>query len=219
MHDRKRGGSEGTHCHHDKRRMKDNRGLLERKRRGGNPPGHTWKTDDMDGRLQCQAQGMARRRRQRMLIDRQKRMRPPHVGKEEGDEGNGPERNTRRQGTEKPSKIDLIFTNAKAKAFPPQEVVNSNHRAIAAKVEEWTGKEETERPKTSYKGCDWQSMEERMEKKQRPRTAEKFQGMMDKAIRELPKVRGDGQNRLLADLLRLRRDSRMLARQKEKHEG
>ena len=85
-------------------------------------------------------------------------------------------------------------------------------------MEEWTGKGEAEKPKTSYKGCDWQSVREKMEGKQRPKTAEEFQAMMDEAIRELPKVRGDGQNRLPADLLRLRRDSRKLARQKEKHE-
>ena len=45
---------------------------------------------------------------------------------------------------------------------------------------------------------------------------EKFQEMMDEVVMSLPKQRGDGQNRLPADLLRLRRETRRKARQGEK---
>ena len=124
----------------------------------------------------------------------------------------------RRQGMELPSKIDLIFTNAEATAYPPQEIANSDHSAISAKIEEWTGKEEEERRKTNYRACDWEGIKEKMKKRERPRTAEEFQKLMDDAIKSLPKKRGDGQNRLPADLLRLRRETRRLARKKEKHE-
>ena len=124
---------------------------------------------------------------------------------------------TRKQGLELPSKIDLIFTNADAKAYPPQEIANSNHSAIAVKIEEWAGREEEDRRKTNYRGCDWEDIQERM-KKQRPTTAEEFQRMMDGIVTSLPKQKGNGQNRLPADLLKLRRETRKKARQGEKHE-
>ena len=130
----------------------------------------------------------------------------------------GHKEHTRRQGLEVPSKIDLIFTNAEATAYPPQEIANLDHSAISTKIEEWTGKEEKERRKTNYRACDWENIKEKMKKKERPKTAEEFQTLMDDTIRNLPKKRGDGQNRLPADLLRLRRETRKLARKNEKHE-
>ena len=57
-----------------------------------------------------------------------------------------------------------------------------------------------------------------MKKEEKPTTAEEFQKMMDKEIGRIPRRRGDGQNRLLADLLTLRRQTWKLARKKEKHE-
>ena len=130
----------------------------------------------------------------------------------------GEKEHTRKQGLELLSKIDLIFTNANAKAYPPQEIANSDHSAIAVKIEEWAGKEEEDRRKTNYRGCDWEDIQERMKKRRRPTTAEEFQEMMDEIVANLPKQKGNGQNRLPADLLRLRRETRKQARQKEKHE-
>ena len=129
----------------------------------------------------------------------------------------GKKEHTRKQGTELPSKIDFIFMNSKAKSYKPQEVANSDHNAIAAKIEERTGKGREEKRKVDYRKCEWERIRERMEKQERPRTAEEFQKMMDDAIANLPKRRGEGQNRITADLLRLRRATRKLARRKEKH--
>ena len=41
---------------------------------------------------------------------------------------------------------------------------------------------------------------------------------MDTEVRKVPRKRGDGQNRLPADLLALRRQTRKLAKDKERHE-
>ena len=57
-----------------------------------------------------------------------------------------------------------------------------------------------------------------MENRRRPTTGEEFQEMMDDVIRTLPRKKGGGQNRLPKDLLQLRRETRKMARQKEKHE-
>ena len=91
----------------------------------------------------------------------------------------GRKEHTRKQGLELPSKIDLIFTNAEAKAYPPQEIANSDHSAIAVNIEEWAGREEEDRRKTNYRGCDWEDIQERMKKRKRPTTVEEFQEMMD----------------------------------------
>ena len=130
----------------------------------------------------------------------------------------GRKEHTRKQGTELPSKIDLIFTNAKAESYPPQEIANLDHSAITAKIEEWAGKEGTEKKKADYRRCDWERIKEKMEKAEKPKTGEEFQEMMDDAISNLPRKRGDGQNRLPVDLLQLRRETRKIARQREKHE-
>ena len=130
----------------------------------------------------------------------------------------GRKEHARKQGLELPSKIDLIFTNADAKAYPPQEIANSDHNAIAVKIEGWAGREEEERRKTNYRGCNWEDIQEKMKKQRRPTTAEDFQRMMDEIAADLPKQKGNGQNRLPADLLRLRRETRKKARQGEKHE-
>ena len=130
----------------------------------------------------------------------------------------GKKEHTRKQGTELPSKIDLIFTNADAKSYPPQEVANSDHSAIMAKIEEWAGKGEIEKRKANFRTCDWERVKEKMEKAERPTTGEEFQRLMDDAISSLPRKRGDGQNRLPVDLLQLRRETRRMARHKEKHE-
>ena len=70
----------------------------------------------------------------------------------------------------------------------------------------------------NYKRCDWDMVLENMKKGKRPESAEEFQDMMDEEIKEIPRRRGDGQNRLPADLLELRRQTRKLARKNEKHE-
>ena len=57
-----------------------------------------------------------------------------------------------------------------------------------------------------------------MKKEKKPTTAGEFQKQMDKEIEKIPRRRGDGQNRLPADLLALRRQKRKLARKREKHE-
>ena len=64
----------------------------------------------------------------------------------------------RKQELELPLRIDLIFTNANAKAYPPQEIANSDHSAIAVKIEEWTGREGGDRRKTNYRGCNWEDV-------------------------------------------------------------
>ena len=130
----------------------------------------------------------------------------------------GRKEHTRKQGTELPSKIDLIFTNAKAETYPPQEIANSDHSAITAKIEEWAGKEGTVNRKADYRKCDWERIKEKMGKAKRPTTGKEFQKIMDDAISNLPRKRGDGQNRLPIDLLQLRRETRKMARKKEKHE-
>ena len=124
---------------------------------------------------------------------------------------------TRKQGTELPSKMELIFTNDQATAYPPQEIVNSDHRAISAKITERTTKAAT-REKAHYQYCDWDTAREDICLEKRPSTTEEFQAMMDKAVAKVPKRRGDGQSRLPADLQALRRQTRKLARKKEKHE-
>ena len=129
----------------------------------------------------------------------------------------GRKEHTRKQGMELTSKINLIFTNASAKAYPPREIANSDHSAIAVKIEAWTGREKEDKRKTNYRGCNWESIQEKMRGRKRPTTAEEFQKIMDDVVNSLPKQRGDGQNRLPADLLRMRRETRKMARQKEKH--
>ena len=129
----------------------------------------------------------------------------------------GRKEHTRKQGLELPSKIDLIFTNAQATAYPPQEIANSDHCAISAKITEETTRKTT-KEKANCRQCDWDTVLERMKKEGKPTTAEEFQEMMDKEIRRIPRRRGDGQNRLPADLLALRRQTRKLVRRKEKHE-
>ena len=76
----------------------------------------------------------------------------------------------------------------------------------------------TTKEKANYRRCDWDTVLENMKKEKRPTTADEFQEMMDKEIGKIPRRRGDGQNRLPADLLALRRQMRKLARSKEKHE-
>ena len=129
----------------------------------------------------------------------------------------GKKEHTRKQGLELPSKIDLIFTNAQAIAYPPQEIVNSDHCAISAKITKKITRE-TNKGKANYKRCDWDTVLERMKKEEKPTTAEEFQKLMDKEIERIPRRRGDGQNRLPADLLALRRQTRKLTRKREKHE-
>ena len=128
----------------------------------------------------------------------------------------GRKEHTRKQGLELPSKIDLIFTNAQATVYPPQEIANSDHCAISAKINEETRKAET-REKANYRKCNWNTVLENMKKGRRPESAEDFQDMMDKEVKKIPRRRGDGQNRLLADLLELRRQTRRPARKNEKH--
>ena len=48
----------------------------------------------------------------------------------------GRKEHTRKQELELPSKIDVIFTNAQATAYPPQEIANSDHCVISAKFTE-----------------------------------------------------------------------------------
>ena len=129
----------------------------------------------------------------------------------------GKKEHTRKQGLELPSKIDLIFTNMKATAYPPQEIANSDHSAISAKIPEKIEKQTTTE-KANFGKCDWDTIQENMRREKRPETAEEFQDMIDKEIKKVLRRRGDGQNRLPADLLALRRQTRRLAREKEKHE-
>ena len=131
-----------------------------------------------------------------------------HIGKKE---------HMRRQGRELQSKIDLIFTNAKATAYSPQEIANSNHSAISAKITEKLERQ-TKGEKADFRRCDWDTVQENMKKERRAVTVEEFQDMMDKEVKKVPRKRGDGQNRLPADLLALRRQTRKLAREKERHE-
>ena len=129
----------------------------------------------------------------------------------------GRKEHTRRQGRELPSKIDLIFTNAQATAYPPQEIANSDHCTISAKIDEGIAKTET-KEKANYRKCDWDMVLENMKKERKPESVEEFQDMMDKEIRKIPKRRGDGQNRLPADLLELWRQTRRLARKIDRYE-
>ena len=129
----------------------------------------------------------------------------------------GKKEHTRKQGLELLSKIDLIFMNAKATAYPPQEIANSDHSAISANVPEKKEKRAT-RKKVNFRKCDWDTIQESMRKRKRPETAEEFQDMMDEEIKKIPRRRGEGQNRLPTDLLALRRQTRRLAREKEKLE-
>ena len=75
----------------------------------------------------------------------------------------GRKEHTRKQGLELPSKIDLIFTNAQATAYPPQEIANSDHCAISAKVTE-TIRSETTEEKANYRRCDWDTVLDNMKK-------------------------------------------------------
>ena len=129
----------------------------------------------------------------------------------------GKKEHTRKQGLELPSKIDLIFTNAQATAYQPQEIANSDYCAISAKIAEEATRM-TNKGKANYRRCDWDTVLERMKKNEKPNTAEEFQELMDEEIGRIPKRRGDRQNRLPADLLALRRQTRKLARKGEKHE-
>ena len=137
--------------------------------------------------------------------------------RERGMSERGRKEHTRKQGLELPSKIDLIFTNTQVMTYPPQEIANSDYRAISAKITETLQKEAT-KEKANYMWCDWGTVLENMKKGERPPTAEDFQEMIDKEVRKILRRRGDGQNRLPADLLALRRQTRKLARYKEKHQ-
>ena len=73
----------------------------------------------------------------------------------------GRKEHTRKQGLELPSKIDLILTNAQAVAYQPQEIANSDHCAISAKITEGV-RRVTSNEKANYRRCEWDAVLKRM---------------------------------------------------------